>query len=231
MAFAMPEADPTAGPKTLGFLKELPGALADKLIQRSHAVDHPAGSVIFRGEGGVHVALVMSGLLRSYLSAPDGRQITYRYAGAGDLIGTLDLAGLDVSRRVQSIAPSRLLHFDAVQLERLAKREPALAWQMIEELADRLVQAYRTLALRSFATVRWRVARDIIERAVAAGDLREGAHVRLTHQEVADATGSVREVAARAIRVLRRDGMIATVHPGVTILDLDRLLHEAGLGA
>ena len=231
MAFAMPEADPTADPKKLGFLKELPGALADKLIQRSHAVDHPAGSVIFRGEGGVHVALVMSGLLRSYLSAPDGRQITYRYAGAGDLIGTLDLAGLDVSRRVQSIAPSRLLHFDAVQLERLAKREPALAWQMIEELADRLVQAYRTLAMRSFATVRWRVARDIIERAVAAGDLREGAHVRLTHQEVADATGSVREVAARAIRVLRRDGMIATAHPGVAILDLDRLLHEAGLGA
>jgi CRP/FNR family transcriptional regulator len=52
--------------------------------------------------------------------------------------------------------------------------------------------------------------------------------VRVTHQALADATGSVREVVARALRDLRLNGVVQTDRSGITILKVDALIQEAG---
>ncbi len=51
--------------------------------------------------------------------------------------------------------------------------------------------------------------------------------MRVTQQALADATGSVREVVARALRELRLLGVIETSVSGVTILRVDALISEA----
>ena len=51
----------------------------------------------------------------------------------------------------------------------------------------------------------------------------------VTQQSLADATGSVREVVARALRELRREGAIATADDGLTILDPDALKRIAAV--
>jgi CRP/FNR family transcriptional regulator len=83
--------------------------------------------------------------------------------------------------------------------------------------------------MRAFASVRARVARDLYDRAVAQGEAHAGARLRVSHQDLADAIGSVRDVVARATRELRRQGIIETHPDGMTIVDLDRLLREGGL--
>jgi CRP-like cAMP-binding protein len=77
-------------------------------------------------------------------------------------------------------------------------------------------------------SVRARVARDIIERARLSGPIRSGVHLAVTHQSLADASGSVREVVARTLRKLSRDGVIATAGGGVTIVDPEALTNLAG---
>ena len=79
--------------------------------------------------------------------------------------------------------------------------------------------------------MRARVARDIVERATLSGPLCAGAHLRVTHQALADATGSVREVVARTLRELSREGVITTGGGGVTVLDPDGLTKVAGYEA
>ena len=72
--------------------------------------------------------------------------------------------------------------------------------------------------------VRSRVARDLGERAKISGTpLRPGLHLEVTQQALADATGSVREVVARALRELREENVIGPLGDGVTILDFDAL--------
>jgi len=55
--------------------------------------------------------------------------------------------------------------------------------------------------------------------------------VRVTQQALADATGSVREVVARALRELRLQGVIESNPSGVTILRVEALVAEAGGGS
>ncbi len=72
--------------------------------------------------------------------------------------------------------------------------------------------------------VRARVARDLLERANITGmPLRAGLHLDVTQQALADATGSVREVVARALRELRSEKVIGSLGDGVTTLDFDAL--------
>ena len=75
----------------------------------------------------------------------------------------------------------------------------------------------------SFATVRQRVARHLLD--LASDEQRGGTRLiaRVSQQAMADAIGSVREVVVRAIGELRKEGLVATGSGGIEILDADRL--------
>jgi CRP/FNR family transcriptional regulator, cyclic AMP receptor protein len=202
--------------------------LGGELIGSAPLVHHPAGTVSSPAHDAAWAAVVVSGLLRQFLPTPDGRQVTIRYVGVGDLVGDPSSGGRWPRAEVEAVEPSELLHLDVARLERLARREPVLSRALAEELANLLHHAYRAVAGTAFATVRSRVARDLLERAARNETAQPGTRVRVTHQAIANATGSVREVVARALRRLRLEGVIETDQSGITILRIDSLRAEAG---
>jgi len=210
-----------------GFLGRLPRSVAEEILATSPRVHYPTGSVSFSEPDGARLAIVASGIVRTFMSTGDGRQITIRYAGPGELVGQLNTNGDGIATTVQALEPSTLVHLDLARMDAIVRRHPEVSLVMIEELAERLRQAYRTLAARAFASVRARVARDLLERARVSGRLAAGAGIPVTQQALADATGSVREVVARAVSELRRTGAIATRHNSITILDVETLAGEA----
>ena len=129
---------------------------------------------------------------------------------------------------LQVIAPTIMWHLHAERVQTLIQRRPDLTQAFLEEATVALLHSYRVLAASAFMTVRARVARDIIERASLAGPLRAGVHLSVTHQSLADATGSVREVVARTLRKLSREGIITTGGGGVTVVDPVALTRLAG---
>src|SRR5438477_167101 len=193
-----------------GFIAELSPALTAELIEGAPSVYYPEGSIIFSNGSGTTAALVVSGLLRYYMAGADGRELTVRYVGPGDMVGTLISERSSLSTRAQAIRPSVLLHLDVDRVQALALRRPELSQAFINELSSRLRFAFRALAASAFMPVRARVARDLVERAKMLGPVEAGVRVAVTQQSLADATGSVREVVARALRELRREGAIAT---------------------
>ena len=145
----------------------------------------------------------------------------YRQAQKHDKLVTL------YETRAQAIQPSVLLHLDAERVRSLSQRRPELSQALIDELVSRLRSAFRALAASAFMPVRARVARDLLERAKMSGPVVAGLHLAVTQQSLADATGSVREVVARALRELRREGAIATADDGITVVDPDALTRLA----
>jgi len=210
-----------------GFLARLPPELAAEITARAPLVHYPEGSVSFLNRDGGSVAVVVSGMLRYYLPGEEGRQLTIRYVGPGDLVGSVTRQGSGLSTAIQAIEPSNLLHLDVKRLQAIADREAALSTALLEEMAGRLRAAYRSLAASAFGTVRSRIARDLVERARASGQLQRGAHLQVTQQALADAIGSVREVVARTLRELRQEGAVASDHSGLTLLDPDALTYQA----
>lgn len=210
-----------------GALATLSPELIERLVGSASPIRYPKHSNLYL-DGSPHAALVLSGLLRCCLAAPDGRQVTIKYAKPGDLV--IPLPGrhtLDI--RVEVIESADVIHLDIAHIRAIAARHPEVALALHDEVARRLPDAIGALAASAFTTVRSRVARDLVARAQMRGPLRSGARLYLTNQELADATGSVREVVARAIQRLRDDGMIATSTGAITILDPDSLASAAGI--
>lgn len=209
-----------------GFLARLPYELIHELIQSAHSVSYPSGSII-ETPARAGLALIVSGALRYYLSAADGRQLTVGYLGPGSVVGTVQKETA-TSIRLQVIAPTRMLHLRAEHVQVLMQRRPDLMHALLDEAIQGLLHSFRVLAASAFMTVRARVARDIVERAALSGPLRAGMHLSVTHQSMADATGSVREVVARALRKLSREEVISTSGGGITVLDPHALTQAAG---
>lgn len=212
-----------------GFLARLTEAQIEELVQSAHSAWYPAGVLLAPPRVKSGPALVVAGRLRYFLAAPDGRQLTVAYNTPGDLIGTVVRDTKTLSARFEVMQPTTLVHLDENHVMTLLAARPALALAMLDESSSCLRRAYDLLAGRAFTNVRVRVARDLWERARTDGCVKVGQHLDVTHQSLADATGTVREVVARTIRDLRHEGVLATDPAGVTILDPDALAGAACL--
>jgi len=212
-----------------GFLARLAPELADELLRTARSVTYPAGTVISSTREAPGPAILVSGSLRYFLSAQDGRQLTIRYLTSGDLVGTSILDHASVTSHIELLEPSVLLNLDAERLMAEAARRPDLALALVDELIVRLRLAYRALAAHAFMSVRTRVAIDLMERARLRGPVHAGQEIDVTQQSLADATGSVREVVSRALGQLRREGVLAKNADGITVLDPEALARAARL--
>lgn len=190
---------------------------------------YPAGTIISSTPEAPGPAILVTGSLRYFLAAQDGRQLTIRYLTAGDLVGTSVLDQASVTSHIELLEPSVLLNLDGERFQAMAARHPELGMALVDDLVTRLRIAYRALAAHAFMSVRTRVAIDLMERARLHGPVEAGLQIDITQQSLADATGSVREVVSRALGQLRREGILAKTADGITVLDPAALARAARL--
>ena len=138
------------------------------------------------------IALVVAGIVRVFISTQLGRQMTIRYARAGDLIGLSPyLAGTDQwNAEAITDVSVKVLTFDHVRSA--GARDPELPWSIARHVAGVTEEALRTIADASGQPITVRVARHLREMALRGPDGRIAVHI--SHQRLADAVGTVREV-------------------------------------
>jgi CRP/FNR family cyclic AMP-dependent transcriptional regulator len=201
------------------FLGQLPAELVDGLLASGDRTDYPAGSTIYRAGSAARTWLVVRGLLRVYMSSPEGRQVTVRYARGGDVLGIAVLVGGPADVAAQTLAESSLFRIDATTLTAAARADARVAWALAEELNRRLYETLQQTAVNAFGSVRQRIAAHLLDLASTQQRLHGPLVARVTQQELADAVGSVREVVARVLRDFRLAHVVATSPDNVQILD------------
>jgi CRP/FNR family transcriptional regulator, cyclic AMP receptor protein len=201
------------------FLGRLSPDLVRELLANGLRSEYPAGTTIYRPGSPPRTLLVVSGLLRVYMSSPDGRQVTVRYARGCDVLGIAVLVGGPADVGVQTLAQSTLYRIDAPLLAAWARNDGRIAWALAEELNRRLYENLQQTAVNAFGSVRQRVALHVLDLASVQQEPEGRLVARVSQQELAEAVGSVREVVARVLRDLRSAGLVATVPAGVHILD------------
>ncbi|MEX2194920.1 MAG: Crp/Fnr family transcriptional regulator [Thermoleophilaceae bacterium] len=212
---------------TSSFLSELPSASARDLLARVYRMDVAAGHVIYpelpKPERGF-TALVLSGLVRVYVTSPKGRRMTTRYARTGEVIGlpSLLLGGAPVG--VDAITPASLLQLDVPTVVRMTSTNASFAAAVARELARQLIRVEALLAGNVFGTVRERVARHLLALAAPQGELQVAV---VSQQELADSIGSVREVIGRVLIQFRDEGHVRRDRTQIVILDPEALARVA----
>ena len=210
------------------FLARLPAEVIRALRAEGERTENPAGTTVYAAGAEPHAALVVRGLLRVYMTSPEGRQVTVRYARPGDVLGIAVLVGGPADVGVQTVRASALFRISARTLTAAARRDPRVAWALAEELNRRLYGTLEQIAVNAFGSVRQRVAVHLLDLASSQQSPRDCLTARVTQQELADAVGSVREVVARVLRDLRQAGVVTTAADAVVILDAARLYAESG---
>lgn len=208
-----------------GFLFAIPEDSAERLLADGIRISVPAGSVVYRSDEAPRVFVIVTGLLRVYLSSEDGRQVTVRYARSGDVAGLPLVVGGPSPTSIQSMTGASVTALRVDDLRAMLESDPVVARACAEELTRQLYRALDEISEQTFFTVRQRVARQLLD-LVAAGE-GPPLHVRLSQQELADEIGTVREVVTRTLHQLRDDGLIETSREGIELLDPVRLSEEA----
>ncbi len=202
------------------FLAAIPEAALDQLLSDVIRLDIPAGGIPYRQSDLPRAGLVISGLVRVFMASPEGRQVTVRYARAGEMLGIPTLVGGPVPVSVQAITDVAILAFNTVTIESIAKKNAAVAWALAEETSRRLHAVLEELAVNTFGSVRERTARHLLD--MASERQRPSGRILVapaTQQQIADAVGSVREVIARALHQLSAEGLVRTMPEGIEIMD------------
>ncbi len=207
-----------------GFLFALPAAAAEALLADAIRIDVPAGSLIYRSEELPRVIVVITGLVRVFLSSPEGRQVTVRYARSGDVAGLALVLGGPAPESIQAMTQASVVAFRVGTLRSLIASDPGVASACAQELTRQLYKALGDLSEQAFAPVRQRIVRQLLDLAMTDRSAR--LVVRASQQELADAVASVREVVTRNLHQLQVEGLIETFRDEIHLLDPARLSEE-----
>ena len=213
-------------------LRDLPPDVLDELLDGAIRTTICAGSVAHRAlEEGQYVELVITGVIRVFVTAPDGRTMTIRYCRSGELLGAMSLFadGFTEPATKQALVDTQLLRMSPAKVRALAQRDLRVARALLVELSERAHSFVNEIPGTAFATVRQRVARQLLDLASTqqdSGDPDSELAVRITQQELAGAVGTVREVVVRTLRQLRDAGVVRTERDRIVLLDPAKLTEE-----
>lgn len=94
----------------------------------------------------------------------------------------------------------------------LIDRHPPLSLALLREMSGQLRELVVLVEDLAFRSVRERLARQLLRES-------PGSHADVTQQELAERTGTVREIAGRALRQLAQEGLVQLERGRVRILD------------
>ena len=162
-------------------------------------------------------AAVLDGVVRLYSVTSIGRQLTVRYCRFGDLVGLSSAIAGPAGFKAEAVTAVTLAVLPTDALRAAALRDARFGWSLAQEIAVASIQGVRTLTGRQQRSTLSQLATHLLEWAVPAPD--GSTVVRANHQQLADATGTAREVVTRALSSLRDCGLVATRRGAVAILD------------
>lgn len=90
------------------------------------------------GNTSPHLEIVVSGLVRVYVTARDGRAMTVRYCRPGALIGMVSLFAdrFSLPAAIQAVTDADVLAFRPAAVQRAAEHDPQVAGVLLGELSE-----------------------------------------------------------------------------------------------
>jgi CRP/FNR family transcriptional regulator, cyclic AMP receptor protein len=222
--------DAVRGAIEASHLRSLSPGVVAQLTADTSRVHVPAGALLHRqGTTSPHVEVVVSGLVRVYVSTPDARTMTVRYCRPGALIGVVSLFATPflLPATIQAVTDTDLLALRASLVRRTAERDVRVARALLDELSERVL-AFIAEIPSAFQTVRQRVARHLLD---LASESQQGSELRVAigQQELAESVGTAREVLFGRCASCAKKACCAG-REGIVILEPERLAAEAYAG-
>ena len=169
-------------------------------------MDVPKGTVLFQpGDGVKGYVIALAGRIGVHLIGDTGRELLlYEVTpGSSCIQSTLGLLGSeDYSAEAVAEEASRIVLLPRTLFLDLLDRDAAFRALVFGAFAQRMQATMQMLERVAFQSVDARLATYLLSRADDKG------HITSTHQEIAAAIGSAREVVSRRLDLMRKRGWL-----------------------
>jgi len=193
--------------------------------QLREAPTFAAGEVILFPGQAEEVYRVNEGLVRIHTVDDEGNGLTLRYVKPGGYFGEEALRGLRRRYFAEAVTPTIIEVIGPATLT--ATENLALTLHLVEVM-ERL---YSSLHRLSGKRLKSRIAAELLDlqdSALASCDDSGQTVVHITHDDLAEAVGSVRETVTKMVGELTREGLIDAGYGKIALLDVAKLGAVAG---
>jgi CRP/FNR family transcriptional regulator len=165
--------------------------------------------------------VVISGQLKLYRSSVDGKEQTLQLLGPGDPFGLCTAFATDsFPASAMAIEESAVLLIPGTVMESVARQEPALLFNIIQILSQRLknfMELIESLALKEIPERLASFLRHSLPRD--SSGIKSAVELTISQRELAKILGATPEALSRALRKMANEGIISTSGRIITILD------------
>ncbi len=151
------------------------------------------------------LGIVGRGSVTMWRLSPKGKQLAIASLGSGEWFDNVFPAAAGDRTFFEAETPVTIAWLDAVTFRRLAQRHPDFTVELIRSQIRRLARVEDRASQTALDTVAGSVALAIKQMAEHHGTTE----IRVTHEELAQRLGTVRESVSLAISKLRRAGVLA----------------------
>ncbi|UKS26479.1 Crp/Fnr family transcriptional regulator [Paenibacillus sp. HWE-109] len=189
------------------------------------------GSILFfEGDAGGEFFLIKSGVVKIY-RLDEAKEIILALFRDGDFFGEMSLIGSHQTRSataetLESCTLYILKHSDFSQY---MEKSPKLLFKLLETTMNRLRQANEQIYDLTFLGVRSRIMKTIIRLSEQHGVATPDGlliNVKLTHQQIANMVGTVRESVTKVLQELLDDECIQIDKKLITLRNVDAIKNE-----
>jgi CRP/FNR family transcriptional regulator len=215
------------------FCNLAPDALAD-FDSIGTATHLSQGRVLFReGEDSDRVSILCEGKVKLSCASKDGKTLNLRIALAGDVLGlSAMISGSPFEVTAEALEPVSLKTIRRAEFIPFLERHGEASMHAAKALSEEYKAAYsdaRRLALSG--SVPGRIAGLLLDwgRSASCGESSMRFNMVLTHDDLANFTGTSRETVSRTLSRLQKDNLIRIKGAAVHILLPEKLKELAGL--
>jgi CRP/FNR family transcriptional regulator len=187
----------------------------------------PAGSTLFHAGDPVRgLILLLEGTVR-VVTTREGRQHLVHESGPGETLGEVPLfAGGGYPATAMAHTDCVYAVFLPEAISEVMKRDPNLAWVLLQRLARRVRELVVRLERNTVWPVEGRLSEILLSHHAAAGG--EAFRLGVRQAQLAEELGTVREVLVRTLAGFCRQGLIARERRGwYRVLDPEGLRLKA----
>ncbi|MEK8129628.1 Crp/Fnr family transcriptional regulator [Paenibacillus filicis] len=211
------------------FFQGIDPELLKRIVPYVQEKTYRKGTLIFlEGSEGNEIYFIASGSV-SIHTFNKSKKVILAFFQEGDYFGEMALIkpGLVRSATAETIAPTRLFVLQGTDFKYLFENDRNLLYYLVEDTMDRLRNANRQIYDLTFLKVRSRIMKRLKGWAEEYAAPRQAGPVlipmKLTHQQLADLVGAVRETVSKVLQELQDEGLIQIRQKMIQVISIKQL--------
>lgn len=204
------------------------GPEAPAVSARGYTRRHELGRTLYlTGDRADSLYRVVEGVVRVARMTPEGGVVTVRHVIPGDFFGEAALLGSEHTTTAEAMTD---VEIEAIDISFIDVSDLEFVTKSLAQQMQRLMDYGYHL---QSGDLHQRVARYLAflaETPVGTLDASGHTSVNVTHELIAEGTGSTRESVSKIITELRSEDLIASGYRSIVLVDLDRLRAVANGG-